>query len=58
MIRSVNKGPLRLDEKYINHYLKYNSTNRFPFLKKMYENKQVYIFLTLSAFGIVQRGIN
>lgn len=50
MIRSINKGPLELNEKNINHYLNYNYKNHFPFIKKRYQNKPVYIFDTISAF--------
>src|SRR5690625_491167 len=50
MIRSVKKNPLQLHEKNINHYLNYNSDNHFPFIKKRYQNKPVYLFNTISAF--------
>lgn len=50
MIRSIKKQPLRLDEKNINHYMKYNEGTRFPFMKKLYRNKNVYLFKTTSAF--------
>src|SRR5699024_12729816 len=51
MIRSVNKSPLQLNEKNINHYLKNNSSQTLPFMKKRYANKQVYIFKTESIFS-------
>src|SRR5699024_1922086 len=51
MIRSVNKGPLQLNEKNINHYLKNNSSQTLPFMKKRYANKQVYIFKTEAIFS-------
>lgn len=52
MLRSVNKGPVQLHEKNINHYLKYNISNfRFPFAKNRYQNKEVYLFKTVGAFA-------
>lgn len=50
MIRSTNKQPLSLDEVNINHYLKYNEGLRFPFIKKLYINKDVYLFKTTATF--------
>lgn len=50
MIRSVRKQPLHLDEKNINHYMKYNEGMRFPFMKKMYMDKDVYLFKTIASF--------
>jgi len=50
MIRSVNKGPLQLNEKNINHYLKHHSSVISPFMKQRYINKQVYTFQTEALF--------
>src|SRR5690625_3103501 len=50
MIRSVNKGPLQLNERNINGYLKHNSLQTLPFMKKRYANKLVYTFQTEAAF--------
>src|SRR5690625_6585834 len=46
MIRSVNKGPLQLNEKNINHYLKTKPTHTLPFMKKHYVRKHVFTFQT------------
>lgn len=52
MLRSLNKSPIQLNEKNINHYLKYNVSNfRFPFVKNRYRNKQVFLFKTVSSFS-------
>lgn len=50
MIKSTKNGPIVLDEKNINHYIKYNLHARFPFVKKMYEDKNVFLFKTVGAF--------
>lgn len=50
MIRSVKKQPLRLNETNINHYLTYNEGQRFPFIKKLYIDKEVYLFQTRAMF--------
>ncbi len=50
MIKSTKNGPIVLDEKNINHYIKYNLHVRFPFVKKMYEDKNVFLFKTVGAF--------
>lgn len=50
MIRSVNKGPLKLNEKNINHYLKTNSSQTLPFMKQLYKNKEVFTFQTKAVF--------
>lgn len=50
MMRSVNKGPIRLNEKNINHYLKTNSTKIAPFMTKHYADKEVYTFQTEAIF--------
>lgn len=50
MIKSIDKSSLQLDEKNINHYLKSNSTNTLPFMKRRYANKQVYTFQTEAIF--------
>lgn len=50
MIRSVNKGPLQLHDRNINHYLKQSPTHTIPFMRKQYMNKQVYTFQTEAAF--------
>jgi len=50
MIRSVNKGPLQLNEKNINHYLKLHSSVISPFMKQRYIHKQVYTFQTEALF--------
>lgn len=50
MVRSVNKSPQMLHEVNINHYSKYNSSHYFPFFKRRYRNKPVYIFQTVAAF--------
>ena len=51
MIRSVDKSPLQLNEKNINHYLKNNSSRIMPFMKKHYKDKQVYTFQTEAIFS-------
>jgi len=50
MIRSVNKGPLQLNEKNINHYLNTKPTHTLPFMKKHYVRKHVFTFQTESVF--------
>src|SRR5699024_6009836 len=50
MLRSVNKGPVEFNEKNINHYMNYKYERRLPFFKKNYQDKEVYIFNTISAF--------
>lgn len=50
MIRSINKGPLQLNDKNINHYMKNNTTHTSPFMKKQYVNRDVYIFKTEAVF--------
>ncbi|HEY4599894.1 MAG TPA: hypothetical protein VIG73_01170 [Cerasibacillus sp.] len=50
MIRSVKKQPLALDETNINYYMKYNEGLRFPFIKKMYLEQDVYLFKTKAIF--------
>lgn len=51
MIRSVNKSPLQLNEKNMNHYLKNNSNQILPFMKKRYAGKQVHTFQTKALFS-------
>src|SRR5699024_10604636 len=41
-----NKGPLQLNEKNINHYIKSNNLQTLPFMKNRYIHKQVYTFQT------------
>lgn len=50
MMRSVKKGPVQLNEKNINHYLKTNFNNRAPFMKRMYQDKTILLFKTNSIF--------
>lgn len=51
MIRSVNKGPLHLNEKNINHYLNKTMPSKvLPFIKARYLDKQVYTFQTEAVF--------
>lgn len=51
MIRSINNGPLQLNEKNINHYLKSKSAQISPFVLAKYKNKRVYTFQTKSVFA-------
>lgn len=50
MVRSVNKSALQLNEKNINHYLKTNSSQTLPFMKKLFANKEVFTFQTKAVF--------
>lgn len=50
MIRSVKNGTPRLDERNINHYIRYNQPNGFPFIKRRYQNKSAYVFETIGVF--------
>jgi len=50
MLRSVKKSPIQLNETNINHYLKTYFNNRPVFMKNRYQNKQVYLFKTMSIF--------
>jgi len=51
ILRSYNNGPMQIDERNLNHYVKLASkTLRFPFSKNNYRNKTVYIFKTDSLF--------
>lgn len=51
MIRSVNKSPLHLHERNINQYLKRNKYEGLPFMKKRYQQKDVYLFQTFGVFS-------
>lgn len=50
MVRSIKKGPLQLNEKNINHYLKTKTIHTIPFMKHHYANKQVFTFQTEAVF--------
>lgn len=50
MIRSINKGPLELNDKNINHYLNYRKSQSFHFISNTYINKQILIFKTDAIF--------
>lgn len=50
MLRSVNKSPIQLNEKNINHYLKSHFKNQPIFIKNRFQNKPVYLFKTMSFF--------
>ncbi|MBD8007628.1 glycoside hydrolase family protein [Bacillus norwichensis] len=50
MIKSTKNGPIALDEKNINNYMKYNLHVRFPFVKTKYDDKNVFLFNTVGAF--------
>lgn len=50
MIRSVNKQPLKLHEKNINHYMQRQQQSRFPFMLEHYQHKMVYLFQTKGLF--------
>src|SRR5690625_4123787 len=50
MIREINKQPLQLNEKNINHYLNYQYQSPFPFMRAHYQHKTVYRFTTKSIF--------
>jgi len=58
MIRTINKQPLQLNEKNINHYLNYQHQSRFPFMTEHYRNKTVYRFKTNSMFIDKNEGIS
>lgn len=51
MLRSVNKSPVKLSVKNINHYLKTHFNNQPVFMKKRFQNKSVYLFKTTSFFN-------
>ncbi len=53
MLRSVNKGPVELNERNINHYLKLQSSPHVPFIKNRFQHKAVYTFTTISSFAEV-----
>ena len=51
ILRSVNKGPVEINDKNMIHYLDYRFGNmRLPFTKNQYLNQNVHIFKTKAAF--------
>lgn len=51
ILRSAGKGPIKIHEKNLNHYITYKlGLQRFPFILEQYRNKTIFLFKTDAAF--------